>query len=284
MVFENENTICFLENKVNSDEGYKQLEKYAKILLENVLKEKVYLRYCTKFIDTKYRDDYKPLKENQFQQFRWADVYDFFNNYPNKDSLILAYLTYLEDNGMSKPADFKYEDLITLREISNTIQKMDEYFNFIESKFIKLFGLQPKKGLESVKQIPKHNRYAIWCKCEDSIILGGYSEILLSFDFSLTNDYSPTLNFHFFVAKNHSNYENIKKDIEDNKERLKEIILEESEYGFAGYFYKPLSDFISSPNQFQDITKWFNDKMECWSNFMCEYSSLDWKLPNKPKI
>ena len=51
MVFENKDTLCFLENKVDSSEGHKQLKKYSKILLTN--KKIIFLRYCTKFIDKK---------------------------------------------------------------------------------------------------------------------------------------------------------------------------------------------------------------------------------------
>ena len=54
LVFENEDIICFIENKVNSKEGYRQLERYSKVLdIYNLENKKTYLRYCTKYYDNK---------------------------------------------------------------------------------------------------------------------------------------------------------------------------------------------------------------------------------------
>lgn len=66
IVIENEAMICFLENKVNSSEGDRQLERYTKVLNEiNVKRNKeVYLRYCTKYYDK------KDIKDINFIQIR----------------------------------------------------------------------------------------------------------------------------------------------------------------------------------------------------------------------
>ena len=56
MVFYNKKVTCFVENKVDSKEGYKQLERYASVLsniIEGNPTQKVYLRYCTKNSDLK---------------------------------------------------------------------------------------------------------------------------------------------------------------------------------------------------------------------------------------
>src|SRR5690606_23934065 len=54
MVLENESTICFIENKVNSNEGWEQLNRYSKVLDQKTDK-KTHLLYCTKKVDPKKR-------------------------------------------------------------------------------------------------------------------------------------------------------------------------------------------------------------------------------------
>ncbi|MFB4167357.1 PD-(D/E)XK nuclease family protein [Virgibacillus sp. JSM 102003] len=71
IVIYNESTICFLENKVNSREGYRQLERYKSVLNSLEGQRKVFLRYCTKYYDL------KEISGVDFCQIRWRDVYLF---------------------------------------------------------------------------------------------------------------------------------------------------------------------------------------------------------------
>lgn len=73
MVVTNKDSICFIENKVNASEGERQLERYAAVLRNIKSKEnkEIYLRHCTKYYDK------KEIKNFQFKQYRWSDVYKF---------------------------------------------------------------------------------------------------------------------------------------------------------------------------------------------------------------
>ncbi|WP_223588948.1 PD-(D/E)XK nuclease family protein [Neobacillus bataviensis] len=70
LVFENDSTICFLENKVASGEGQRQLERYVAVLdrLDRERGQKTYLRYCTKNYNP------KTVTACSFYQFRWQRV------------------------------------------------------------------------------------------------------------------------------------------------------------------------------------------------------------------
>ena len=55
VVIESDKEICFIENKVNSKEGYNQLKRYSKVLnnLKTEKKKKTKLCYCTEKMKTK---------------------------------------------------------------------------------------------------------------------------------------------------------------------------------------------------------------------------------------
>ena len=72
LVLEGDENICFIENKVNSHEGYKQLERYSKVLKEYYPQKKQFLFYCTKNSDPKNSDS--KFDQFNFKQFRWYEI------------------------------------------------------------------------------------------------------------------------------------------------------------------------------------------------------------------
>lgn len=81
VVISNQDTLCFLVNKVNSSEGYKQLDRYKKVLQQFNKHQKVYLRYCTKYYDLKQISNINSL------QIRWKDIYQFLLNYTDNSTV-----------------------------------------------------------------------------------------------------------------------------------------------------------------------------------------------------
>lgn len=271
MVFENKDTICFLENKIESTEGFNQLSSYADILLKS--KKKTQLRYCTKYYDKKVKKDFSPLDESSFKQFRWADIYTFFNN-GKKDSLITYFITFLKDKNMSSIPEFNSNDLDSMIIFSDIIQKMNECFELTKPEFIPLFGVPNERDSSSLKQIPKHGRYALW---KENILPKEWSEILISISF---NSDSPKLTAHIYLDKKHENYDDFIKLINsDAVLNANNIILNENEFGVAAKFERKLSDFIHMSNQFDEIKKWYTEKMKLLKNFADRNKSLGWDLP-----
>ena len=94
MVFEDNDTLCFLENKVESQEGGNQLASYYAILMTKQEKKRsIHLRYCTKYYDPKEPPD--GCAKDNFQQFRWSDVSEFLSKNENGNPLIDEFLTFL---------------------------------------------------------------------------------------------------------------------------------------------------------------------------------------------
>lgn len=123
MVFENQDSICFLENKVNSTENLNQLSTYQKILNEQKYKNK-YLRYCTKFIDTK--DVY-----NNFKQFRWHEIADFLENKYSDQVLVKLFIQFLKHHHMYKEINFSSREITQLQENIKAINPLQDNINSI---------------------------------------------------------------------------------------------------------------------------------------------------------
>jgi hypothetical protein len=273
MVFINAQSICFVENKVDSPEGHKQLQKYAQILADQT-ERTPHLRYCTKYKDQKTEQDYQPLTANDFLQFRWLNIYNFLRDYPS-NPLIEAFLTFLETYEMSSIPDFNYEDLIVMREMRNTIQQMSEVLEAVKPRFTELFGPPYRRDYASLKQIPEENRYAMW---KEALLSGsGASEILFAFNFNPEFDMLPVLYVHCYCDKEHPHYSAFKQAL--NNSGLIDLFSEEDESGYWGWFEKPLSDFLSSANQFNDITNWFIDRLDSLAAFMQKDTLVEWNLP-----
>lgn len=114
MVFENLDSICFVENKVESHEGLKvgedgheifQLEKYALILNRKYGEKKCKLVYCTKYHEdkTKYLEDENANGEEKFRQIKWKDIANFLiKQYDNSHEEILnCFVKFLNKRGMT---------------------------------------------------------------------------------------------------------------------------------------------------------------------------------------
>lgn len=86
IVIENDEVVCFVENKIDSGEGTRQLERYSEVLkgIKDTEGKKVFLRYCTKYYDK------KDVSFIDFSQYRWSDVYSFFEKY--KENLVITKL------------------------------------------------------------------------------------------------------------------------------------------------------------------------------------------------
>lgn len=153
LVFKNEDSICFLENKVMANEGDRQLERYATVL-ENIKQESgqnVFLRYCTKIYDP------KSVQDIDFYQFRWQRVYEFMKK-QEESELITSFLELLRSENMAGTSDFNVGDIMVLKGMIESISKLDEVLDLAKPSFIKFFGKPYQRDYERLKQIPRFNR------------------------------------------------------------------------------------------------------------------------------
>ena len=128
LVVRAEGLVCFVESKIESREGYLQLERYARVLDELAIDKKAYLKYCTKYYDAKL------MTYHEFHQFRWAEVYRFLSAW-NSSEVIKHFLDFLNEHDMSDNMDFNVGDLMTMQGLNPTVKKMDRYLEKVRQVF-----------------------------------------------------------------------------------------------------------------------------------------------------
>jgi len=249
MVFENEDTIIFIENKVGSTEGTGQLEKYSLIL--GTLTKHSYLVYCTKYVEKKNKEIYEKNSGGLFIQCRWAEIHDYLAN--NTESQISdLFINFMEQEKLSNIDDFDIQDILSMQNIYGTIQKMEECLQLVSPKLSETFGAPYTRDFASLKQIQRHSRYAIW---KEKILTGkGYSEILISFE--LKEDLHPSIVVGIWCNK--KNKQHLELPTAHNA-HCSDALIKEYDSGTSIWYETNLLAFLESSSQFTDIKKWIED-------------------------
>lgn len=267
IVFESKDSVCFLENKVNSKEGDRQLERYSKVLW-NIQKEcgkKVYLRYCTKYYEV------KSVEDMNFKQFRWMNVDKFLKKYEN-DKMVKDFLDFLRSEGMVSSGEFNFQDMIVLSNINNTFSKINECFDNVEGKFKDVFGEATRTT--TVKQIKEYNGYWLWRK---DVLGDGYSEVYIGICVSNSEDKTtPRLQVGIKCGKNNSMNSDFNKKSHDNEGFFDFIDIDDDES--CVWFEEGLSRFIDSEGQLEEIENWFTKRIDDLNEFRKNTYELNWKI------
>lgn len=290
VVFENKNYLIFLEVKVDSSEGKRgernQLEVYTDIL-KNQSKKPILL-FCTKFLETKNPSLYHPL---QFYQFLWCDIYSHTQQYISfqKNTLACELLNYLESQNMNRALEFSLQDLDALNKIPNLLKSLEECLDQIRPNLQKHFGEINPRSLKAHKnpriddrssfysQLYVKTRYAIWHEkpLKDKKY---WSEILASITMGNAEKNNPKVQFQFYVDKNYPSYVSIVSEFTNNQAKLSDAHLIEKSWGFSVLYEKPLASFLSEPEQFLAVKKWYQDKIQNLYAYMKNHSELDWDI------
>jgi hypothetical protein len=251
LVFENDSTICFLENKVASGEGQRQLDRYADVLnqLHIEKSKKAYLRYCTKNYDP------KTVTACSFYQFRWQRVYEFLEK-QEKTDLIRAFIELLRGEKMAGIKDFSVEDILIMKGIQDVIAKMDEVLDLAKPVFTQHFGQPYQRDFERLKQIPPYNRYPLWTNTYN----GEDIEIMIGFEMeSVKDNVDPVLFVQVNRNKNNKFATKMQAHSEGNGEKFEFYQIENDEV-FAWY-ETSLLHFLTADNQKERMVAWFSEKI-----------------------
>jgi len=257
LVIESEDVICFVEIKVESKEGYIQLERYGRVLDSLDAKKRKYLRYCTKYYDL------KETEVHNFHQFRWTDVSKFLKS-RNTSAIINDYLKFLKIHDMSDDMDFQLNDLLSLQQMTAVINLMDRYLNKLRPLFSKLFG-DNFKEISNLRQIKLHSRHIL---VSENVCGNGYSEMGLGFSF---NDV-PELKVWVWISPKNDVSSGFKKATETVNDPM--LTNGEDWIGLS----TPLSNFLSSENMELDIEKWFDISAKEIKAFTQATPQLNWHI------
>ncbi|MFC0604961.1 PD-(D/E)XK nuclease family protein [Winogradskyella pulchriflava] len=259
MVLENETTICFIENKVNSKEGWEQLSRYVKVLDE--IDKETHLRYCTKHVDTK--------KENQhhFKQLRWYNISNLLEKKHSNNVMAMQYVHFLKQQQMAMDTSITTNTVITLKHFLNTYEAMNFHIQNALPEFKKAFPKTATKKQEKIPMLRRHDRIGIMLPnpLQDK---SEHTEILYCIQFELCK-----LQTQIWVHKSHPQCNEI-------YERGKASGLFEycqlDDFGLGLRNYKKLFHFIDSKNSDEDIKQWFEDSFGKIKQFIKANPDLNW--------
>jgi len=243
---------------VNSKEGYRQIERYAKVL-DLLEKEKKHLKYCTKRVDT------KPYKYHNFHQFRWYEIANWLEKDFPKVGIVKDYLKFLKKHQMAKNTSITTETVISMNKFLQTYEAIDFHVNNVEPDFKKYF---PNSTLESRKNI---TAIEISDRMEK-----GVKKVLQNKD----QDCELLYCIHFETVKLQTQIW-----ISLAHPQALELLKRAKDFGFQ--FWKDengigvfedckLYQFIESQNSDQEIKDWFAKSFDKFRAFIDLNLDLDW--------
>jgi len=251
LVFENDMAVCFLENKVASGEGERQLERYAAVL-DGLGREKskdVYLRYCTKLYDP------KEVAACDFSQFRWQTVYEFFRQ-QEETPMIGAFSELLRSEEMAGIEDFKPEDLVIMKGFYEVMSKMDEVLDLAKPAFIQNFGEPYQRDYARLKQLPQYNRYTLWTSTYKEKDI----EIMMGFEMESTLDHRlPNLFIQVWQCQDKTLTAKLQQQSVAASDKFDHYEIDGDDV--HAWFEMPLPAFLAAHNQKEQMVSWFIEKM-----------------------
>ncbi len=263
MVLESEDTICFIENKVNSKEGFRQLERYSKVLetIKNTGKQ-TYLFYCTKYFDE------KKLIDHRFVQFRWFQVANFLKSFDD-NALVRDFLNFLKIHDMSQELAINTTTLLAMEKLSDLLETTKGYLDRVKPIFIQKFksGGRLSDGF-STSQLIDHKRLIYYVK--DILGSGGWSEIKYGFQTSSTNIYVG-----IWVDKSNSEFKLFKKFFDGND---RGFIVKNLSNGITIELSSSLTSYLNKENSDSEISNWYIQSFEKFDELICNMEYINWKI------
>lgn len=265
-VLEGEKSICFIENKVNSKEGYRQIERYCKVL--NILNDtdiETHLFYCTKYFDK------KELDEHNFKQIRWFQIAKFLKKY-KENKFIENFLDFLKTHNMAQGLTINAKDFVTLGNLQETINLINGHLDRVKPIFKTTFNSKKISDGLSTSQIKKHNRMIYYLS--DIISTKGWSELKYGFQFD-----TPSIYVSIYVDKSNPDY----KNLIDAVKLMTNFKVVTYDKGGSIILKKDISVFLNDEQADTKISDWFKDSFKQFEELIRNTPNLDWKitLPNQ---
>lgn len=266
IVIESSNQLCFIENKVNSQEGYRQLERYSKVLnIFNLEGKTTYLFYCTKNFEEKY------ITEHRFNQFRWFQVAKFLEKHPSESRIKDDFLKFIKLKKMSQDLTLTTKNTFVIENLFETIELINGHLNRAKPLFIQIFdkgSVRINDGF-STTQIINHKRLIYYFKD----VIGtsdGWSEIKYGFQLNNLRIYCG-----IWIDKKNTEYNNFKTYIINNPHEFQ--ILDKSN-GFAIELSESLGKYINDNDGDEKILNWYRDSFIKMKDIIEKTKNLTWKI------
>lgn len=252
IILEGKRNVVFIECKVNSIEGFEQLNRYQKALELHYPDHNKVLLYITKSYDPKAIRDYS------FKQYRWFEVARFLNEIEENSYYKTEYLSFLKNQGMAQEYVMTKENFEALKVLQKTVEIAQTYIENSKADFQCSFGIKSVNSNWNWGEIKRSNRF---CNLSENILKGeGYSEIVYSIEFDTSE-----LSVHVFVDKNHELFNDFK---ELEKLPNMEFIEFSDDRGASFYRKESLEKFIDNEDSLSLVANWYSDTFKTFKCFI----------------
>lgn len=264
---EGKSFIAFFENKLEAQEGDRQLKRYAEHLKKYDEKDfDIFLFYITRYYD--------PKEEDGIIQLRWYLIYNWLNN--NRNLFIDKIIEYMEEIQLNDSRRFLPQDIYAIQQMRRMQRMMDECLdNSVGETMTNLFG-QAIGWSNRFNNLKNNNRYFKVIVQE-----ANWLTTWIGCGFKLTDDEYPQVSVMFEINPNYS-----KRD--ETIESMKWFL--ESHGDWKGYYLedntkwssiscdKDLLDFLKHDDHINAIQEYFIEKLNELHSIKQQYPNLDWKV------
>lgn len=271
-----DNRVIFIENKIDSREGYDQLKRYAEHLDQFSLPKT--LVYITRDYDPK--NDEQILKDCQdndllFVQKRWFDIYVLLQKYTSQP-IITQLLTFMKELGLSSSKQFSPTDIITLNNFSRVRKMMNETLDGeVAKKFEYLTKIKTSR-IAAMSQLRYHDRY-IHKADQHSEMWVGLGYFLNSFN----GKQYPDLVFRIEVSPGSNMREEVitafKNIVEKEGSKWIGYGLNDPTSWASVNLQKGLQSVLDGEDHIKNIKSYFLDCLEELRKIRSEYIQLPWR-------
>jgi len=261
LVIESESVICFIEHKVNSKEGWEQLNKYSKVL-SGKLHKQTFLKYCTKHQETKQQN------LHNFSQYRWHEIAVWLFKNHSQIPLVADFITFLKHHQMTLDTSITTETVIALNKFLQTYEVMDYHIREALPVFKGYFPNAILEKQESISKIKEHNRIARFTR---NIVSdrSKHSELLYCIHFE-----EVKLQTQIWISIAHPLAETLYQKAADGK------IFKywKDNNGVGIYLDCKMYQFIEDQNSDQEIKNWFSQSFVSFKNFIDSNPDIEWDI------
>lgn len=258
--------VCFIENKIESGEGYKQLKRYGDALDLYYSELTKHLCYCTKYTDVKNKNG--EFSKYNFRQFKWFEIAKFLRTYQEDNPLIKEYLEFLNYFKMGQDNTIKAENLLSMENMLKTIEILEFHIDNSKQEFVSLFGYNNLNKNSNWDQLKTHNRFCYY----NTPIIGSeknkWSEVLYSIDLN-----SLKLNCQFYINNDHEAYNQF-VNLKVNNIEIKAL---DYGFGFGYYIEEDLGKYLNNKNSDSEIKNWFTNSFAVMKSLITDNPQLNWK-------
>lgn len=263
LVLIGENNVCFIENKVESPEGWEQLKRYGNVLDIHYSELKKHLYYFTKYTDLKNEKGEYDIYN--FKQFKWFEIAKFLRKYQIENPLIKEYLKFLTNYKMAQDNTFKTENILSMENMLKTVEIIEFHIDNCKDEFNKFFGSDKSVKNYTWNQLKTHNRICNWSL---GVLNNGYSEVLYGIELGKLK-----LRTQIYVSSSNGNYQEFKK-LSFDKSIIKTF---DFGNGFCYYVNTDLGKFLNDENSDKKIKEWFLNSFEIMKTLISNNPELDWR-------